>query len=73
MSATATAHTLSSRELEILSELARGFTYAQTAQRKNVSTNTVRFHVKQIYAKLQVSSKSQAVYQASRLGLISLG
>ena len=63
---------LTSRETEILYDLAHGFTYAQTAARKEVSTNTVRFHVKQIYTKLRVNSKSQAVYQALKLRLIEL-
>lgn len=63
---------LSSREKAVLENLARGHTYETTGGALAISTNTVRYHVKQIYAKLDVTSRSQAIYKAIRLGLMSL-
>ncbi len=61
---------LSCRELEVLTHLSRGYSYQTTARRLFLSTNTVRFHVRNIYEKLHVHSKSEAVLKAFRAGLI---
>ena len=63
---------LTDRELEILEWLARGLTYRQVGEKCHITFNTVAFHVKQIYEKLQVSSRSAAVFQALSSGLIRL-
>jgi len=53
--------TLTKRELEIISSLAAGRTNKEIATEKGVSPNTVKFHIKNLYEKLGVNSRSQAV------------
>jgi DNA-binding NarL/FixJ family response regulator len=62
--------TLTAREGEILNAISRGFSYAETAQMLGVSVGTVHSFLKRIYRKLAVHSKTEAVFEASRLGLI---
>ncbi|MEK9724657.1 MAG: response regulator transcription factor [Rhodospirillaceae bacterium] len=52
---------LTRRELEVLSALANGRSNKQIAQEQDVSLNTVKFHVKNLYAKLGVHNRAQAV------------
>ena len=61
---------LSARELEILSLCARGLRYAEIARVLNVSVHTVNAHLKNVYRKLTVNSKIEAVFEARRSGLI---
>ena len=61
---------LTPREGEILNAISRGFSYAETAQMLGVSVGTVHTFLKRIYRKLAVHSKTEAVFEASRLGLI---
>jgi len=61
---------LTPREGEILNAISRGFSYAETAQMLGVSVGTVHSFLKRIYRKLAVHSKTEAVFEASRLGLI---
>jgi DNA-binding NarL/FixJ family response regulator len=56
----------SDRELEILSSIVRGDSYKLIASRWSISVNTVRSHIKNIYTKLHVHSKSEAVAKALR-------
>lgn len=56
------------RELTILNMIARGLTYAEVAQAAGISVHTVGDHVKAIYRKLDVRSKSEAVHEARQLG-----
>ena len=53
--------TLTKRELEILSSLAVGRTNKEIAAEKGVSTNTVKYHVRNIFEKLSVSNRGQAI------------
>lgn len=53
--------TLSSREREVLALLARGLTNSEIAEEINVSDNTVRFHLKNIFSKLGVTNRTEAV------------
>jgi DNA-binding NarL/FixJ family response regulator len=62
--------TLTPREGEILNAISRGFSYAETAQMLGVSVGTVHSFLKRIYRKLAVHSKTEAVFEANRLGLI---
>jgi LuxR family maltose regulon positive regulatory protein len=55
---------LSERELEVLRCLAAGLTYPGIAERLIISVNTVRYHVKEIYGKLSVSSRAEALAEA---------
>lgn len=54
-------HSLSPRELEVLSALSKGLSYKMAAGELNISTDTVRSHVRKIYDKLHVHSLSEAV------------
>ncbi|MCG8350045.1 MAG: response regulator transcription factor [Chloroflexales bacterium] len=51
---------LSERETEVLSLVAQGLTNTQIAQRLNVSDNTVKFHLQNIYQKLNVGNRTEA-------------
>ncbi|MBP6407014.1 MAG: response regulator transcription factor [Proteobacteria bacterium] len=61
---------LSPKETEVLSLVARGFSYGEAAGLLNISVHTVHSHVRNIYGKLSVSSKTEAVYEARQLGLL---
>ncbi|MEZ4410018.1 MAG: response regulator transcription factor [Polyangiales bacterium] len=63
---------LTRTEVSLLEGLARGLSYDQCALRAGVSVNTVRTHVRAVYRKLEVSSKTEAVVEAVRRGLIAL-
>jgi len=62
-------HLLSPREQETLTRIAAGHTIAQTAQILGVSYHTAARHVKNLYAKLGISARAEAVREAIRLGL----
>jgi DNA-binding NarL/FixJ family response regulator len=62
--------TLTAREGEILTAISRGFSYAETAAMLGISGGTVHTFLKRIYRKLAVHSKTEAVFEANRLGLI---
>ena len=64
---------LTPREAEILNCLARGRSYRETASDLSISYHTVTDHIKAIYKKLRVHSRSGAVYEGLRSGLITLG
>lgn len=53
--------TLSVREHEILNHLSKGYRYKEIASQLNISTETVRTHLRRIYEKLQVHSRTEAV------------
>jgi LuxR family maltose regulon positive regulatory protein len=61
---------LTDREREMLILLANGISNKDIARRLFVSANTVKFHLKNIYAKLSVNSRGQATTAARRIGLI---
>jgi len=61
---------LTPRESEILNAISRGFSYAETAAMLGISVGTVHTFLKRIYRKLAVHSKTEAVFEANRLGLI---
>jgi DNA-binding NarL/FixJ family response regulator len=63
-------HHLSSRELEVLKLLADGHSYKTAADALSISLDTIRFHIRNIYEKLHVHSKSEAVLKALRSGLL---
>ena len=60
---------LTRREREVLSFMARGLTYEQTSEALFVSLNTIRSHVKSIYAKLGSENRTQALERAKSLGV----
>ena len=63
---------LTAREVDVLGELARGVANKTIAGRLGISEHTVKFHVASIFAKLGVASRTEAVTQGVRLGLIML-
>ena len=58
---------LSPREWEVIELFSSGATYAEVARSLGMSVNTVRQHVRNLYEKLHVSSKTEAVMRAMRL------
>lgn len=63
---------LTPRETEILRGIAKGFTYAELAEWLNISRQTVPVHIKNIYRKLAAHNRSEAVFEATKRGLIRL-
>jgi DNA-binding NarL/FixJ family response regulator len=63
--------TLTTRELEVLRLLARGLRNKEIASRLVVSERTVNFHLANIYQKLQVSGRTEALSKALEQGLIT--
>lgn len=61
---------LSSREREVLQLCAKGYNYEEIARLLTISRHTVTSFVKRTYRKLQVHSKTEAVYEARRMGLL---
>jgi DNA-binding NarL/FixJ family response regulator len=61
---------LSEREMRVLELLARGFSYAECAGILSVSSHTIGTFVKRIYRKLEVNSRSEAVFEASSRGIL---
>jgi DNA-binding NarL/FixJ family response regulator len=59
---------LTGREREVLELFSCGSTYPEVARLLSISVNTVREHVRNVYCKLDVSSKIEAVLAAARLG-----
>ena len=64
-------HHLSTRELQVLRLLADGHSYKTAAAELGVGVDTARFHIRNIYEKLHVHSKSEAVLTAFRSGLLT--
>ena len=66
------AEPLTPREMEVLELLAKGLPNKAIAHRLDVTDHTVKFHVNSILTKLNVQSRTEAVVNATRLGLILL-
>jgi len=60
----------SEREFEVLTLLCKGLSYREIGAQLFVSPNTVRFHLKNIYRKMKVNSRHEAVVKASRVGMV---
>ncbi|MBV8634753.1 MAG: response regulator transcription factor [Burkholderiaceae bacterium] len=63
---------LTKREAAILDLIARGDSYGDVAKQLSLSVGTVQTHIKNIYDKLSVHSRGEAVYEAHRRGLLQL-
>ena len=61
---------LSSRELEVLQLIADGLSNQQIAERLFVSLNTIKTHTSNLFLKMEVERRTQAIEMAKRLGLI---
>lgn len=64
------ASPLTLRETELLRMVAKGFTFETIGKLLDISPHTVVAHVKKIYRKLAVHSRSEAVYEAGQMGLL---
>lgn len=62
---------LTEREVQILGLLGKGLSYGEIGATLFISAHTVAQHIKNIYRKLAVHSRGEAVYAASKLGLVS--
>lgn len=62
---------LTKRETEVLTQLCKGKSYRMIAEALSISEETVRRHIKHIYKKIEVSSKSEAVAKALKEKLVS--
>ncbi|WP_372382230.1 LuxR C-terminal-related transcriptional regulator [Xanthomonas sp. NCPPB 1068] len=63
----------SERELEVLAQLARGYSNKQIARHLHLSENTVKFHLKNLYRKLDARSREGALAQALQRGVLRSG
>ena len=61
---------LTDREEQVLQLLSRGYSYAELAKQMGVTINTIQTHIRGLYAKLEVHSKSQAIFQARQRGFL---
>jgi LuxR family maltose regulon positive regulatory protein len=61
---------LTDRELEVLSLMAEGLKYNEIAARLFISVNTVRSHVKAVYAKLNANNRTKAIELAKEAGIL---
>ncbi|MCB1605605.1 MAG: response regulator transcription factor [Xanthomonadales bacterium] len=61
---------LSPRELELLRLIAKGLSYEEVAQVLGLRYNTITSYAKELYRKLQVHSRAEAVFEAQQLGLV---
>jgi LuxR family maltose regulon positive regulatory protein len=61
---------LTERELDVLRLMAEGLKYEQIGDRLYISLNTVRYHVKAIYGKLNVNNRTKAIEKAHQLGIL---
>ncbi len=63
-------HSISTRELEVLQLMATGLSNQEIAERLYVSHNTIKTHSSNLFLKLDVKRRTQAVDQGRKLGLI---
>lgn len=61
---------LTSRELEVLQKISKGFTSKEISEMENISYHTVTTHIRNIYKKLSVNSRTEALFEAYNMGLL---
>ena len=61
---------LSTKETEVLQQLSRGYSYEEAAQNLGVAKSTIQHHIRNLYGKLDVRSKTQAIFKARTEGLL---
>jgi LuxR family transcriptional regulator, maltose regulon positive regulatory protein len=62
--------TLTARERDVIVTIGQGFTNKRVSQILEISPETVKSHVKHIFSKLAVSTRTEAVFRAGSLGLL---
>ena len=68
--ASSAAAALTPRETEILNLISRGYSYQEVADLLHIMVSSVQTHIKSMYRKLAVNSRSEAVFEARVLGLL---
>ena len=63
---------LSIREIEVYRLLTQGLTNKQIAEKLNLSTVTIKRYLAEIFAKLEVSSRTEAVIKGFQMGLVKI-
>ncbi|MGQ9893132.1 MAG: response regulator transcription factor [Roseiflexus sp.] len=63
---------LTARERDVLELVSQGLSNKQIAQKLQISEHTVKFHLSSLFAKLGVSSRTEAVNRGARQGIITL-
>jgi DNA-binding NarL/FixJ family response regulator len=63
---------LSKREIAVLTAMTDGLSNKQIARRLGISFHTVKFHVASILEKLEVETRTEAVFKAAQLGIVML-
>ena len=63
-------YSLSEREMQIIKLISKGYTSAEVAEILNLKYNTVSSYIKKLYRKLDVNSRSEAIYEARLHGLL---
>jgi DNA-binding NarL/FixJ family response regulator len=61
---------LTERETDVLQRVAKGYTLPEIAAQFGLSKHTIADHIKQVYRKLNVSSRAEAALEAARRGLV---
>jgi DNA-binding NarL/FixJ family response regulator len=72
LTASLTAEPVTDRELEVLAQLARGSSNKEISTTLNISESTVKSHLRNIFTKLNVLSRTEAIATASRQGLVKI-
>jgi DNA-binding NarL/FixJ family response regulator len=67
------ASALTKRERQVLDLITEGLTTRQMASRLSLSERTVETHIANLYGKLEVKTRVQAIHRAAGLGLVDLG
>ncbi len=62
---------LTTREAELLNFLSRGYTAMEAGERMQIAVSTVRTHIKNIYSKLAVKSRTEAIFEARAMGILA--
>ncbi len=62
---------LTEREEQVLQLLSRGYSYGEIAKEMGVTINTIQTHIRGLYGKLEVHSKSQAISQGLQRGILA--
>ncbi len=63
---------LTNREQDVLKLIARGLNYAEISINLQLSVNTIRVHMKNLFRKLAVTSRSEAVFEAVEKGILRM-
>lgn len=62
---------LTNRETEILQKISKGFTCREISEMESLSYHTIATHIRNIYKKLSVNSRAEALFEAYNMGLLS--